>query len=305
MKIRIATRGSKLSLIQTKMLIDRVKRVYPDIDVETIIVKTAGDSYQEIPLQSIGVKGIFEKEVNRAVIANIADVAVHSLKDVPAHLDQNLKLACVLPRDSPYDVLVSRYGLCLEDLPPGCKVGTSSARRKAMVLNVRPDLTVEPIRGNVDTRIRKLRSGVYDAIILAEAGILRLKEDISYFRLKAETFTPAPCQGIIGAYVREDDEELANLLTEVSCVDTMYEALAEREVLAKLPSGCHAPLGCLARVKGDMLSINVTLLTPDGKDRCTVTKEGPKFYYKTVAKEAAKDLMEMGKSIVAKLEGMG
>ncbi len=277
MKIRVATRGSKLSRIQTELVLNALKKVDPDLEFELIFVKTTGDRFQDRPLHAIGGKGLFEKEVNKAVLEGHADIAVHSLKDVPAQVSEELVLATVIPRDPPFDVLVSKTGepVTLSDLPSGAVIGTSSTRRKAMILHVRPDLRVEPLRGNVDTRLRKVREGLYDAAVLAEAGLVRLGAEVKYWRIPPEIVTPAPCQGIIGVYARKNDTDLLRLLERIRDPKAWAEALAEREFLKRVGGGCFTPVGCLATVTSPTeMKMIASLLSPDGKRKVFVEDRG-------------------------------
>ena len=268
MRIRIAARGSKLSLRQVQSFVEYVRKHYPDLQFEIVTVKTTGDKFQASfeELAKKGLTGLFEKEVNKAVLEGKADVAVHSLKDLPSEIDERLEIVTYLPRDPPYDALVSREGLKLEELPEGAIIGTSSSRRKALIKNLRPDLKVKDLRGNVDTRIRKLKAGDYDAIILAEAGIVRLELDVNYQRLYWRDFTPAPGQGIIVAVARKGSE-LADALKAISDVRSERMALAEREVLKTFGGGCFVALGALAQEINDKLRLRATLLTPNGSKR--------------------------------------
>ncbi len=292
MMLRIAARGSKLSLKQVEKFVEYVRKHYPELQYEVITVKTTGDKFQASfeELAKKGLTGLFEKEVNKAVLEGKADIAVHSLKDLPSELDERLEIVTYLPRDPPYDVLVTREGLSLEDLPKGAVVGTSSSRRKALIKNLRPDLKVKDLRGNVDTRIRKLKAGEYDAIILAEAGIVRLELDVKYQRLYWRDFPPAPGQGIIVAVARKDTE-IANLLKAISDVTSEKLATAEREVLKTFGGGCFVALGALARAEGDLLRLRATLLNTTGTKRWDVEILGEDA--KALGREAALMLRRM------------
>lgn len=223
MRIRIATRGSRLSLIQTEIVMNMIRRVEPEVQFDIIVVRTTGDVIQDKPLYAIGVKGVFEKEVNLALLRNEADIAVHSLKDLPSEISPGLIVAGFSPRDPPYDVLVVKgdYPSDLTALPSGgARVGTSSVRRRAFLLNVRRDLSISVIRGNVDTRINKLIRGDYDAIVIAEAGLTRLMNNIDqlnikYTRISLDLLPPAPGQGIIAVVAREKDTDLIDLLNRL------------------------------------------------------------------------------------------
>ncbi|MEZ0319383.1 MAG: hydroxymethylbilane synthase [Pyrobaculum sp.] len=253
MKIRVATRGSKLSLIQTQELLDQIRAVEPSVEFEIKIVKTTGDVVQDKPLYQIGVKGIFEKEVNLAVLKGEADMAVHSLKDLPSELSPGLVLAGFSKRAPPYDAVVSRAGYDLYTLPRGAVVGTSSVRRAEFIKAVRPDVRVEPFRGNVDTRVNKVLAGQYDAAVMAVAGLFRLYGSampLSVRVLRPEEVPPPPGQGIVVAVAREEDGWLVDLLKKASDPRAATEAAAEREFLRRVGAGCHVAVGGLAISRG-------------------------------------------------------
>ncbi|UXD21107.1 porphobilinogen deaminase [Ignicoccus pacificus DSM 13166] len=267
MRIRIAARGSKLSLKQVEMFKEYVMK-YLDVSFDLLTVKTSGDKFT-LPFEELAKKGyvgLFEKEVNKAVLEGRADVAVHSLKDLSTSMHPDLEIVLFLPRDPPYDVLVSRNGKGLMELEPGSIVGTSSARRKALIMNLRPDLKVKDLRGNVDTRLRKLREGQYDAIILAEAGLVRLGMQESYERLDWRYFPPSPGQGIVVA-VAKKDTEIASMLKEISDKNSEIMARAERAVLRAFGGGCHVPLGAISFLRDGILRIRATTLTLKGEYR--------------------------------------
>ncbi len=266
-KIVVATRPSRLSIVQTKIAMNWIERYAPDIEFVIKTFKSTGDKILDKPLYEIGVKGIFEKEINLAVLRGEADIAVHSLKDLPASIDPNLELACFPPRDSPYDVLVVRKGGIpnISKLKSYAKIGTSSIRRKVFLKMLREDIIIEPIRGNVDTRIRKLLRGDYDAIILAECGLVRLKneipeiEEVDYSRFMVEELPPAPGQGIIAIVCRRDDVDLLKFLKEISHRETTVEAICERSFLKTFGGSCHTPLGCLATCSGSIVRMYACL----------------------------------------------
>jgi hydroxymethylbilane synthase (EC 2.5.1.61) len=208
MRIRVATRGSKLSLLQTEEFLSQIKAVEPDVQFEIVVVKTTGDVVQDKPLYQIGVKGIFEKEVNLAVLRGEADIAVHSLKDLPSELTPGLVLAGFSKRAPPHDALVSVHGYDLDTLPRGAVVGTSSVRRAEFIKARRPDVEVKPLRGNVDTRVNKILAGQFDAAVMAVAGVYRLygeKLPVAVVPLRPEEVPPPPGQGIVVAVAREGD----------------------------------------------------------------------------------------------------
>ncbi|MGC8606212.1 MAG: hydroxymethylbilane synthase [Vulcanisaeta sp.] len=277
MKIRIATRGSRLSLIQSDIVMRMLRRVEPNIQFEVIIIRTTGDLVQDKPLYAIGTKGIFEKEVNLALLKDEADIAVHSLKDLPSEISPGLVIAGFSPRDPPFDVLVVRndYPSDLMALPSGAKVGTSSVRRRAFLLSVRKDISINVIRGNVDTRINKLIRGDYDAVVIAEAGLVRLINDmkslhIRYARIPLDLLPPAPGQGIIAVVTREKDTNLIDLLRKASDPKAMVEALAERAFLRTVGGGCHVPVGGVAIYDGNYMEFIAGIADINGNRKVIV-----------------------------------
>jgi len=251
MRIRVAARGSRLSLLQTEEFISRVRAVEPEVDFEVVVVKTTGDVIVDKPLYQIGVKGIFEKEVNLAVLRGEADIAVHSLKDLPSELSPGLVLAGFSRRASPLDALVSARGYTLESLPMRAVVGTSSVRRAEFIKALRPDVEVRPLRGNVDTRVGKVLAGQFDAAVMAVSGVYRLygeKPPVAVVPLRPEEVPPPPGQGIVAAVAREGDSHIVDLLKKASDPAAAVEALAERTFLREVGAGCHVAVGGVARL---------------------------------------------------------
>ena len=249
--LRIATRTSALALWQANYLADRLRSLPESPTVELVRIVTTGDTNQTDALRQFGGTGVFTREVQKAVLDQRADMAVHSLKDLPTQSADGLILACVPERAPRFDALLLPNGAepiqSLRDLTPNARLGTGSPRRQAQLLNLRPDLQLLEIRGNVDTRIRKLDEGQYEGIILAEAGLRRLglEARISILLQPPELF-PAVSQGALGIECRDDDEEIMHLLSAITCATTHAEALAERSLLRTLRAGCHAPLGVAA-----------------------------------------------------------
>lgn len=297
MKLRVATRGSKLSLAQTRSALAHLASGLDEpLEYELVIVHTRGDLHQDKPFTMIGGKGVFEKEVNLAVLEGRADIAVHSLKDVPSEVSPGLVLAYTPPRESPYDVLVSRRGgLSLWDLPPGATIGTSSARRSAFIRAARPDLVIKPLRGNVDTRLRKLREGQYDAIVLAEAGLRRLGVEADYWRFPPDLLPPAPGQGIVAAYAHYTRSDILPKLRMASHRETYILALAERAFLAYAGGGCHTPLGADFRLEEDTLVIEAAVASPEGSKVARVRVEGDPERPAQVGVDAALELRAAAK----------
>jgi hydroxymethylbilane synthase len=265
--LRIATRKSALALWQANHVQALLLDAHPGIEIELVKIVTQGDRILDRPLAEIGGKGLFLKELERAMLNGEADLAVHSMKDVPASMAEGLVLDAVLPRANPYDALVSRHGQLLRDIPAGSRIGTSSLRRKSQLLALRPDLEVADLRGNVDTRLRKLDEGQYDAIILACAGLERLGlGDRITETLQPPDWLPASTQGIIGLQCRTDDSHTRSLIEPLADADTMVVASAERAVARVLEATCQVPLAVHAVLDGDMVRLKSVVSTPDGKE---------------------------------------
>jgi hydroxymethylbilane synthase len=260
MKLTIGSRGSALALWQAHWIKGQLEALGHVCYIE--IIKTTGDKITDVPLAKVGTKGLFTKEIEEALLAGTVDVAVHSLKDLPTELPPGLGLAAVPVREDPRDVLVGRT---LDNLGPGSRVGTSSLRREAQLRARFPELLVEPLRGNVDTRLRKLREGRYDAIVLAAAGLKRLglEEHISEF-LSPEQMCPAVGQGALAIETRCDGGEAEAVCGGLDHPATRTAVLAERAVLSRLGGGCQVPIGAHARVNGTTIQITGVVVSPDG-----------------------------------------
>lgn len=252
MKLRIATRRSALALAQTRMVARELQARAPGLEIEEIHLVTEGDRVQDRPLAAIGGKGLFIKELESALLEGRADLAVHSMKDLPADLATGLALVAIPPRESPYDLLVTSEGHALEDLPKGARVGTSSLRREVQLRALRPDLRVEMLRGNVDTRLRKLREGQYDAIVLAEAGLRRLGLQVRARSLEG-VLVPAVGQGALALEARAGDALVAEVAALWNDPESALAARVERTVMRALGGSCSVPMGALARRCGDRL----------------------------------------------------
>ncbi|MFS8630981.1 MAG: hydroxymethylbilane synthase, partial [Bacillales bacterium] len=229
-KIRVGSRRSKLALTQTNWVIKELKKIDPSLEFEVVEVVTKGDRILDVTLSKVGGKGLFVKEIEQKMIDKEIDMAVHSMKDMPAVLPDGLIIGCIPPREDHRDALISKNGIPLMELPPGAKVGTSSLRRSAQILAVRPDLEIKWIRGNIDTRLKKLQTEDYDAIILAAAGLSRMgwSEDIVTEYLDADICLPAVGQGALAIECREDDTELLALLKKLECKAARQAVTAER-----------------------------------------------------------------------------
>ncbi len=274
--LRLGTRGSRLALAQTRQMASRLRELYPEREVEEVVIRTRGDEIQDVPLAQVGGKGLFIKEIEEALLAGRIDAAVHSLKDLPGEFPPGLALGAVPEREEPWDVFVSRGGESIRGLAPGSRVGTGSLRRKAQLLRFRSDLEVVDIRGNVDTRLRKVAEGEVDATILAAAGLNRLGlADRITESLAPELMLPAPGQGALGIEIRDGDEETAALLAPLDHPQTHDEVNAEREVMARLEGGCSVPLAVLAETRRGRLTLRALVSSEDGRRVAEGENEGP------------------------------
>jgi len=294
-KLRIATRKSALALWQANHVKDLLQSAHPGLEIELVKIVTQGDRILDRPLAEIGGKGLFLKELERAMLDGEADLAVHSMKDVPASMAEGLVLDAVLPRANPYDALVSRDDRLLADLPAGSRVGTSSLRRKSQLLTLRPDLDVVDLRGNVDTRLRKLDEGQYDAIILACAGLERLGlGDRITETLQPPDWLPASTQGIIGLQCRTEDSYTRSLIEPLADADTMVVASAERSVARVLEATCQVPLAVHAVLDAGNVHLKTVVSTPDGKKAVWATGEAPCAEAVALGERLAADLLDKG-----------
>ena len=265
--LRIGTRGSKLALWQANFISGLISDKYPELQTEIQIIKTTGDAILSSPLSEIGGKGVFVKEIEEGLLSRQIDIAVHSMKDVPTILPQGLSIGAVAKRHDPRDALVSKEGQALSKLPEGARVGTGSLRRASQLLHHYPGFKIVSIRGNVDTRIRKLKEGhEYDAIVLAMAGLQRmgLGEEVTEI-IAPEEVLPAPGQGIIAIECREDDPETMDILRAINHNETEYQAISERAFLLRLGGDCNVPVGCYALLNKDSINLRGIISSPDGK----------------------------------------
>lgn len=263
--IRIATRKSPLALWQANWVRDRLIASNPGLQVELVGMTTRGDRILDAPLAKIGGKGLFIKELEQAMLANQADLAVHSMKDVPMDLPEGFQLAAICEREDPRDAMVSNEFLTLADLPLNARVGTSSLRRRSQLLCLRPDLKILSLRGNVNTRLQKLDQGEYDAIILAAAGLLRLGfgERIGSY-IEPDEILPAAGQGAVGIEIREGDQRMQGLLRALHDHDTATCVSGERVINRRLGGGCQVPLASHARLENGLVSVAALVAMPDG-----------------------------------------
>jgi hydroxymethylbilane synthase len=265
MKIRIGTRGSKLAIVQCEWVRDRIREHNPSVEVDLVRIKTKGDKILDSPLSKIGGKGLFVKEIEEALLVGRIDLAVHSMKDVPAELPEGLILTAYPEREDPHDALVSNGDIPLAEMREGGRLGTSSLRRAAQALHQKPDLEIVPLRGNVNTRLKKLRSGTFDAVILAAAGMIRLglEDEISQILATAEVL-PAIGQGALGLEVREDNGAVIDLLSPMNHPPTEWAVRAERGFLQRLEGGCQVPIAGFARLDGEELVLEGMVAELDG-----------------------------------------
>src|SRR5580704_13428749 len=278
MRLTLATRRSALALAQSRAFARALEASVPghDLEVDELQIVTAGDRTQDKPLQDIGGKGLFVKELEEALLDGRAHFAVHSIKDVPAELAPGLALACVPPREDPRDALVTRSGQTLAELPAGARVGTSSLRRAVAILEARPDLRTAPVRGNVDTRLRKVQEGEFDAIVLALAGLKRLGwADRATEILSPEVSLPAIGQGALGIECREGDEATAAVLARLSDPEASICVAAERAVMAAVDGSCRLPVAAHAVRDGADLFLRAMLANPDGSNVRRASRRAP------------------------------
>jgi hydroxymethylbilane synthase len=293
--IRIATRKSLLALWQANHVKDRLEQLHPDVTVELVPMTTKGDVLLDTPLSKIGGKGLFIKELEQAMLDGRADIAVHSMKDVPVEFPEGLGLTVICEREDPRDAFVSNQYPSLEALPAGAVVGTASLRRECQIRARRPDLVVKTLRGNVQTRLRKLDEGEYDAIILAAAGLKRLElEDRITGLLSPEESLPANGQGAVGIECRLDDAELLALLAPLDHAPTRLRVLAERAMNQGLQGGCQVPIGAYAELEDDKLWLRGLVGKPDGSQMIFDEITGLASQGEALGAELAKRLLARG-----------
>ncbi|PLX78250.1 MAG: hydroxymethylbilane synthase [Desulfuromonas sp.] len=274
--LRIGTRASQLALWQANWVKSELEKRYPDLEVTLTKIKTQGDKILDVPLAMVGGKGLFVKEIEEAMLRREVDIAVHSMKDVPTIFPPGLDLRCITEREDVRDILILNPGVkSFRDLRQGARIGTSSLRRKAQLLHLRPDFQMVDIRGNVETRMRKLTEDDLDAVVLAAAGMNRLGfgKQISEY-LPADISLPAIGQGALGLESRVDDEEINNLIDFFNHPDTAHAVIAERALLARLEGGCQVPIAAYGTVSGDELTLTGLVASCDGKEFLKETVKG-------------------------------
>jgi hydroxymethylbilane synthase len=292
--VRVGTRGSRLALAQTEIALAGLRRARLPARFEVITISTKGD-VDTRPLFTMDEKGIFEREVNEAVRKGQVDFAVHSLKDIPSDLSDELVVASIPKRASPNDVLVNDNGRKLKELAPGSVVGTSSLRRAVQLRQFRSDLNIKPIRGNVETRVKKVISGEYNAVVLAEAGLTRIgMKDVIVERFGVREFVPAPGQGAIAMVCRKDDEKTASFLRQIEDPRSRAEVLAERALTRKVEGGCRFPLGAVAITKDDKITVYASVFSADGSRNIRVKKIGKATEPEKLGNRVADMLIKQG-----------
>lgn len=295
-KLIIATRRSKLALWQAEWIKGQLEALDPSLDIELNKIKTTGDKILDVPLAQVGGKGLFVKEIEEAMLRGEADLAVHSMKDVPTELPGRLHLSTITKREDPRDAFIAREGIkSFNDMPQGANVGTSSLRRICQMLNKRPDLKITQLRGNVDTRIRKLEEGEFDAIILATAGVKRLGyEDKITEKIPVDVSLPAIGQGAVGIECRKDDEFTNKLLEPLNHFETSVCVRSERAFLKKLEGGCQVPIAAYAQLKGGEVSIEGLVGSIDGKILLKDSIQGKPEDAESLGTELAENLLSKG-----------
>ncbi|HSO81643.1 hydroxymethylbilane synthase [Thiocapsa sp.] len=293
--IRIATRKSPLAMWQAEHVSALLTKLHPGLEIQIVGMTTKGDKILDAPLAKVGGKGLFVKELEQGMLEGVADIAVHSMKDVPVDFPEGLHLAVIMDREDPRDAFVSNRYDDLDSLPQGACVGTSSLRRQCQLADRRPDLRIEPLRGNVNTRLAKLDAGEYDAIILAAAGLMRLGfESRIRGRIAPQDSLPAIGQGAIGIECRSADPRTNDLIAPLHHRDTADRVLAERAMNARLHGGCQVPIAGHALIEVDRLVLKGLVGTPDGSRILRAESEGPRADWEAIGTRVADDLLAQG-----------
>ncbi len=293
--LRIATRGSELALWQANYVQRELQRHHPELAIELVVVKTQGDLIQDRPLHEIGGKGLFVKAIEAKLLDHTAELAVHSMKDLPAEVPDELVIAATPEREDPRDALCGPPGVGLAELAAGTRVGTGSLRRAALAIRENAGIDLQPLRGNVPTRLRKVESGELDAVILAAAGLRRLGlADRITQLIDPVRFCPSPTQGILALQCRGDDPRTRGLLAALDHPETAVRAKAERAFLRRLQAGCTVPVGCHATLDGDTVRVTGVVVGKGGRPYYEATKQGPARDAAKVGTSLAEALLELG-----------
>ena len=301
--IRIASRESQLAMWQANYIADRIREKYPDTEVSVLSFKTQGDIILDQPLAEIGGKGLFIKELEHALLNDDADLAVHSMKDVPMDLPEPFEICAISERENPSDAFISNKYASLDDLPQGAVVGTSSLRRQSLIKHTRPDLIIESLRGNLQTRLKKLDSGIYDAIILASAGLIRLNlETRIKSTLDVKQYTPSVGQGALGIEILKNKSELKRFLDFLNDEQTQIQVEAERKISKTLAGSCTVPMGAHASIKNNLLTIQAFVSSPDGIKMIRATDTGSCTEHISLANNVAQSLIDQGAKNILGLE---
>jgi hydroxymethylbilane synthase len=294
-RLRIGTRGSQLALWQANHIANLLRQRGHEIEIT--IIKTTGDKITDVALANVGTKGMFIKEIEEALAENRVDLAVHSLKDLPTQLSPEFEIAAIPEREDPRDAFCSVHHSSIDQLPEGARVGTSSLRRQAQLRAIRTDLEICSLRGNVDTRLRKLEDGEYDAIILATAGLNRLgKTELIRETLSVDTMCPAAGQGALAIEIRVGDSATADSLAFLDNASARAETTCERAMLNKLGGGCQVPIGALAEVRGQRLRLTGVVARPDGTKSLRETREGTDPAQ--IGEAVGESLLQMGADLI-------
>jgi hydroxymethylbilane synthase len=298
-EIRIGTRASALALWQAEWVKSELEKKYPGMTVSLTKIKTTGDKILDVPLAQVGGKGLFVKEIEEAMLAHEIDIAVHSMKDVPTMFPDGLHLSCITKREDARDALLTRNNMKFKDLPQGATIGTSSLRRQAQLMSVRPDFKIAQLRGNVDTRLRKLKEGQFDAIILAAAGVRRLglAENVSEY-IDPSISLPAIGQGALGIECRVDDRELNDLIAFFNHQDTRTCVTGERALLRRLEGGCQVPIACYGQMVNGKLHLIGLVGSVDGKRIIKETIEGEADKAEKLGVTLAEKLLKQGADVI-------
>lgn len=298
-EIRIGTRASALALWQAEWVKSELEKKYPGTTVSLTKIKTTGDKILDVPLAKVGGKGLFVKEIEEAMLRGEIDIAVHSMKDVPTFFPDGLHLGAITKREDPRDAFLSRNKVQFKDLPKGAKIGTSSLRRQAQLMNIRPDFEIHQLRGNVDTRLRKLKEGQYDAIILAAAGVKRLglAENVTEY-IDPSVSLPAIGQGALGIECRVDDRELNDLIAFFNHADSRVCVTGERALLRRLEGGCQVPIACYGEIRNGGLSLAGLVASVDGKRIIKDSIEGPRTDAERLGVTLAENLLKQGADVI-------